>query len=289
MTVQAVVSQQDILTGLRALGIAPGDGVMVHSSLKSFGRVEGGAATVIAALMAAITPDGTLLMPTFNHGQAFESGGPGYFDPAETPTLNGAIPDRFWRLPGVRRSLDPTHAFAAWGRHSQRYIQYHHRTLTMGPQSPLGLLCADGGYALLLGVGYDSNTFHHVVEMTTGAPCLGQRSEAYTVRLPDGRQVLGRTWGWRGGFCPINDPAIYGAEIAARGLQRTVLIGGCQAILYRLQDGFEVIATLLREGTGELPPCRRCPVRPGQNAHTVPSDWDAESQCLRPESEAWTY
>lgn len=34
--------------------------VMVHSSLKSFGHVEGGADTVVDALMELLTPEGTL-------------------------------------------------------------------------------------------------------------------------------------------------------------------------------------------------------------------------------------
>jgi hypothetical protein len=159
----------------------------------------------------------------------------------------------------------------------------------MGPASPLGLLCADGGYALLLGVGYGSNTFHHVVEMSTNAPCLGQRTEAYAVHLPDGRHVLGRTWGWREGFCPINDHAVYGIEMAILGLERVAMIGPCRATLYRLQDGYNVIARMLAEGVGFCPPCRACPIRPRTIAHTVASDWDAEQQCLLPESTAWSY
>ena len=93
------VTGADIIAGLRELGLTRGAGVMVHSSLKSFGRVEGGARTVIAALMEVITPAGTLMMPSFNHGRAFEEGQPGYYDPRETPTSNGAIPDLFWRMP----------------------------------------------------------------------------------------------------------------------------------------------------------------------------------------------
>ena len=284
-----LVTQENIAAGLRALGLAPGAGVMVHSSLKSFGRVEGGAAAVIAALMDVITPDGTLLLPSFNHGAPFQEGGPGYYHPQETPTTNGAIPDLFWRQPGVRRSLDPTHPVAAWGKHSRRYTEFHHRTLTMGPQSPLGLLGAEDGFCLLLGVGYHSNTFHHVVEMTTGAPCLGQRSEAYPVHLPDGRCVSGRTWGWRAQPCPINDPALYQEEMTARGLHNEAQIGGCRAILYRLKDGFAVIAGLLETGKHGFPPCRRCPIRPRRVPQTVPSDWDPEKGTLQPDSEAWGY
>ena len=60
----------------------------------------------------------------------------------------------------------------------------------MGPESPLGFLMRDEGYGLLLGVGYQANTFHHVVEMSTGAPCLGMRTRSFPAaarRWPSGR------------------------------------------------------------------------------------------------------
>jgi aminoglycoside 3-N-acetyltransferase len=281
------VTRADIAAGLRSFGVLTGAGVMVHSSLKSFGAVEGGAGTVIAALMDVVTPDGTLMMPSFNHDEPFHKGRPGYYDPRETPTSNGAIPDTFWRQAGVWRSLDPTHPIAAWGKHAQRYTTGHHRTLTMGKQSPLGLLGAEGGYGLLLGVGYGANTFHHVVEMSTGAPCLGQRSEAYPVHLPDGRAVLGRTWGWRGGSCPITDHSRYAPMMEKHQMQ--VGIGSCTATLFRLQDCYDVIAPLLRDGLGKYKPCSRCPIRPRQVDQCVPSDWDAEAQRPLPDSAAWTY
>jgi aminoglycoside N3'-acetyltransferase len=109
-------------------------------------------------------------------------------------------------MDGVCRSLDPTHAIAAWGKHSLQYTQFHHRTLTMGLKSPLGLLYEEDGYGLMLGVTYGANTFHHVVEMATGAPCLGLRTEAYPVALSDGRLVAGRTWGWRAEACSMTTP-----------------------------------------------------------------------------------
>jgi len=282
-----LVNRAEIAAGLRGFGVLENAGVMVHSSLSSFGRVEGGALAVIEALMAVITAQGTLLMPSFNHAAPFTAGGPGYFDPRETPTSNGAIPDHFWRLPGVLRSLDPTHPIAAWGRNAQRYTEGHHRTLTMGPRSSLGMLAAEGGFGLLLGVGYAANTFHHVVEMSGGAPCLGQRSEAYPVRLPDGRTVLGRTWGWRERACPITDKSGY--VPAMRSAQVQVQIGCCCATLFRLRDCAQAIAPLLRDGLGEYPPCRRCPIRPQQVAQSVPSDWDEPNQRPLPDSVAWTY
>ena len=284
-----VIGFEDLCHGFRSLGLHAGSGVMVHASLSSFGHVLGGARTVIDALMEVVTPEGTLMMPSFNHGGPFAPGGPGYYDPGETRTTNGAIADLFWRLPGVQRSLDPTHPIAAWGKDAQRYTRGHHRTLTMGPESPLGLLGAEGGYGLLLGVGYGSNTFHHIVEMSTLAPCLGQRSEAYPVRLPDGRQVLGRTWGWRSQRCPINDAAIYREEMETQGLQKTALIGGCRATLFRLDDCYRVVAGLLASGKDGIMPCSRCPIRPRHVAQTVASDWDAATQTLMADSVAWSY
>ena len=285
----ALIGLEDLCAGFRSLGLHAGSGVMVHASLSSFGHVEGGARTVIDALMAVVTPEGTLMMPSLNHGGPFASGGPGYYHPGETRTTNGAVADLFWRLPGVQRSLDPTHPIAAWGKHAQRYTRGHHRTLTMGPESPLGLLGAEGGYGLLLGVGYGANTFHHIVEMSTLAPCLGQRSEAYPVRLPDGRQVLGRTWGWRSQRCPINDAAIYREEMETQGLQKTALIGGCRATLFRLDDCHQVVAGLLASGKDGIMPCSRCPVRPRHVTQTVASDWDAATQTLMADSVAWSY
>ena len=284
-----MLTKTEIIAGLRQLGLEAGAGVMVHSSLKSFGYVQGGPQTVIETLMEVITPEGTLLMPSFNHDHPFREGGAGYYDPRETPTINGAIPDHFWRMEGVSRSLDPTHPIAAWGKHSQRYTRFHHRTLTMGPQSPLGLLYAEGGRGLLLGVDYGANTFHHVVEMTTGAPCLGLRSEAYPIVLPDGRRVAGRTWGWRDGVCPITDEGLYAGEMPRRGLQHEAQIGNCRAVLFRLADCFEVIAELLQHGKGDIPPCTLCPIRPRRVPQTVPSDWDPQTQQPVPDSFAWTY
>lgn len=284
-----VIGFKELCDGFRSLGVQAGSGVMVHSSLSSFGHVRDGARTVIDALMEVITPEGTLMMPSFNHGEPFVAGGAGYYHPGETRTTNGAIPDLFWRLPVVQRSLDPTHPIAAWGRNAQPYTRSHHRTLTMGPESPLGLLGTQGGYGLLLGVGYGANTYHHVVEMSTFAPCLGQRTEAYLVRLADGRQVLGRTWSWRSQVCPIDDEAIYREEMETQGLQKTALIGSCRAILFRFSDCYRVIANLLAAGKQGFPPCSRCPVRPQHVAQTVASDWDASTQTLMADSIAWSY
>ena len=59
-----MVHKEDIVRGLGELGLRPGDVVLVHSSLSSFGYVEGGADAVIDALLDAVGPEGTVMVPT---------------------------------------------------------------------------------------------------------------------------------------------------------------------------------------------------------------------------------
>ena len=60
-----LLTQKDIEAGLRELGLRRGDAVEVHSSLSSFGWVEGGATTVIEALMSVVGKEGALVMSAY--------------------------------------------------------------------------------------------------------------------------------------------------------------------------------------------------------------------------------
>ena len=86
-----MLTHSDLLSSLHALGLSAGMGVMVHSSLSSFGYLRGGAQTVLETLMEILTLEGTLLLPSFNHDAPFHDGGPGVYDPRHTPTSNLAL------------------------------------------------------------------------------------------------------------------------------------------------------------------------------------------------------
>ncbi|NCO38091.1 MAG: AAC(3) family N-acetyltransferase [Armatimonadetes bacterium] len=273
----ASVTTAEIVEGLRRLGVERGMKLMVHSSLRSFGHVDGGAEAVIAALVDAVGPDGTLMMPSFNHGAPFKAGGANLYDPLETPTVDGKIPDTFWRMPGVLRSLDPTHAYAVWGADAERYTREHHLTLTMGEDSPLGLLAREGGYQLNLGTSHHTTTAKHVAEMWRRTPCLGLRTEAYPGRMPDGSVQLLRTWGWRKQSCPLTESGEYiEAEMERLNMQHKTQIGAATVTLLKLTDCLEAIWGLLDNGHAGHPPCSQCPIRPRTCEWTVESDWDEE-------------
>ncbi len=58
-----VITKQDIINGLADLGLQSDDEIEVHSSLSSFGYVDGGAETVISSLKEVIGENGSIFMP----------------------------------------------------------------------------------------------------------------------------------------------------------------------------------------------------------------------------------
>ena len=60
---QSTVNKETLVAALRQLGIQEGDLCMVHSSMKSFGHLEGGPQAVVDAFETVLGKEGTLAMP----------------------------------------------------------------------------------------------------------------------------------------------------------------------------------------------------------------------------------
>lgn len=61
--INEIIDKNDLVDGFRRLGIKQGSILEVHSSLSSFGYVEGGALTVIDALKECVGTEGSIFMP----------------------------------------------------------------------------------------------------------------------------------------------------------------------------------------------------------------------------------
>jgi aminoglycoside 3-N-acetyltransferase len=125
----------DLVAGFQAVGIKSGIPVLVHSSLSSLGKVEGGPDTVIDALVTTCGPDGTLCLPTLSY--LYTTPSSPTFDVRTTPTNLGAIPETFRRRPFVQRSVHPTHSVSAVGPQADAVLGRHHLDTTpVGENSP---------------------------------------------------------------------------------------------------------------------------------------------------------
>ncbi|MGK5012551.1 AAC(3) family N-acetyltransferase [Janthinobacterium sp. MDB2-8] len=168
------VTRAALAAGLARLGIAQGETLFIHSSLKSLGYVEGGALAVIGALQDAVGPQGTLLLPTY-----YLPGGtvratcamPDYvFDPRRHGTHMGRLPEAFLASAGVRRSIHPTHSVSAWGRHAADLTEAHHHAPSIfGMDSPWQrFIGCEHAKVLGLGISMGPVTFYHALEDAMG-------------------------------------------------------------------------------------------------------------------------
>lgn len=241
----SIVGVGDLVRGFRALGVEPGDAILVHCSLSSFGTVVGGEQAVVEALRLAVAPMGTIVMPAqswqlcdpdFLRDPAF---GPAArdlvrrtlpaFDPALTPTRTmGRVAELFRTQPGVLRSAHPHRSFAAEGLHAARIVAEHAYDDPFGERSPLAVLHAIGAKVLLLGVGYESCTALHLAETRSAGPDRPHIRNGAPV-LVDGRRR------WIDWLEPVVDDdrfASIGAAFDDAGGSRQLSIGAasCRAM-----------------------------------------------------------
>ena len=190
------VSKAQIARDLEALGVRRGDILLVHSSLSRLGYVEGGADTVIDALLDVLGQDGTLVMPAFSFRTGMQEclESEPHFDLVTSPSEMGRITEVFRLRPGVRRSLHPTHSICAFGPKAQYLTEGHETCLTpFAASSPLAKLVELEGKILCLGVSIAYITSYHTFEdWIDGYPLPVYLDKLYSVPVTDadGRDLV---------------------------------------------------------------------------------------------------
>jgi len=184
------IEKTNLIDDLRALGLKRGDIVLFHSSLKSIGYVVGGARTVIEAILEVISPDGTLMIPTYSSNSMLKTclNKDYCFDPRETDTVLGKIPSTFLKMPNIHRSIHPTHSVAAIGKYAQYLTEAHHFALsTFGYNSPWERLMKLDGKMMGIGVTLWPVPIYHVLEdmMSDKFPLPVRMKETYMVKCRD--------------------------------------------------------------------------------------------------------
>jgi aminoglycoside 3-N-acetyltransferase len=178
-------SRRQLAGDLRALGIAAGDVVMAHASVRAVGDVAGGPDEIHLAIKDALTADGTLMMyagcPAYadeigrgsltaaQEAEIFDKLPP--FDPltARSARDHGILVEFLRTWPGSR--VNPHVArFVAWGRHADDLFSAQPWDYAFGHDSALERFVALDGKILLLGCDHDTVTFLHYVEHVADIP-----------------------------------------------------------------------------------------------------------------------
>ncbi|MGZ4353128.1 MAG: AAC(3) family N-acetyltransferase [Gaiellaceae bacterium] len=180
------VTSAELTAGVRELGVSDRV-VCLHSSLRSFGHVDGGAAAVVDAFLSEGC---TVLVPSFSWGylvpppaelrparNAWDYARPralpptGIFDPATAgiDSHMGAIPAEVVRRPDRARGTHPLCSFAAVGPDAARVVAGQ---VPDDVYPPLRGLAESDGYLVLLGVGLTAATLLHLAEEGAGRTLL---------------------------------------------------------------------------------------------------------------------
>ncbi len=233
-----VQTRDEIAAALRSLGLPAGANVFVHSSMSSIGYVEGGADSIVGALLGVLGPAGTLIVPTFtfSHGRNANP----VFDPAHDPSEMGRVTEVARRRPGTRRSCHLFHSVAALGAQAEEFTACHGPS-AWAADGPFWKLNALDAHILLVGVPYLRCTFFHLMEQLVQVPYRRWREVEARLQDRDGSQrpLHTLTYGPKPGFGG-NDLNKLGALLEERGLVRVGSLGNAVVRLFRARDAFEV-------------------------------------------------
>jgi aminoglycoside 3-N-acetyltransferase len=168
----------ELKTGLAKLGLGKSL-VIAHASLKAFGHIEGGAETMVEALLDSVRG---VIMPTFTYKTMLnpDVGPPrngitygseadlnkmaeAYHPDMPADKMMGTLPETLRKHPKAKRSMHPIQSFAG-----VRADAILNSQTIYNPLAPIGALAERDGWVLLLGVDQRVNTSIHYAEKLGG-------------------------------------------------------------------------------------------------------------------------
>lgn len=187
-------TKQQIFEQLKQMNAPQDSPVIVHTSLKAVGEVEGRAQGLLDALIEYFTAKGGILVvPTHTWANFYELKKEITLDLNDLKTCVGTFPNIALTDPRGVRTLNPTHSVVVFGD-SEKVAEFIKNEEKMDtPTHPAGVygkIFDWGGCALLIGVGHNKNTILHCVEEILNTPNrLSSDYAKMSIKLKDGSIV----------------------------------------------------------------------------------------------------
>lgn len=175
-------TKEQLKVQIKALGVQPWDTVVVHTSMKAIGQVEGGADGFLDAFCEYLS-EGLFLVPTHTWEDVTPDNP--YYDVRTSQPNIGLIPRRAAARTDGIRSLHPTHSLWAYGKRAAEFVAGEENATS--PATPGFCWDKMGDWhakILLIGVENDKNTFIHSVDERAALPDrIGE--ETFEVTITD--------------------------------------------------------------------------------------------------------
>ena len=231
------MNKDEIKQGLRTLGLKEGDIVLLHSSMASIGKVDGGAENVVDAFLETLGETGTLIVPVFGN--------------------LGILTEVVKRRHSAVISDCPKGTVASIGADAGKICIDHWKADTVhGEGTPYLRIAGLGGYVCLIGVDQDRSTTMHSVEALLRLTYLSSVSDL--VQTPEGK--VQKTWKYYPG--PHRDFIGLDKILRSSGKMITGKIGNAVTRLIKSQDLIEILADIGRHDPAfclcDNPECADC-------------------------------
>lgn len=155
-------TKNDLWTQMKGLGLLPQDTVLIHTSMRAVGPVEGGANGLLDAFCAYLK-DGLFLVPTHTW-LSVNPKNPVYDVRSAEPCI-GIVPIQAALRTDGFRSLHPTHSIWGYGKDAEAFLKGEEKASSPCPPGFCWDRLADvHAKILLIGVGHNRNTFLHSVD-----------------------------------------------------------------------------------------------------------------------------
>ncbi|MEU6231827.1 AAC(3) family N-acetyltransferase [Kitasatospora sp. NPDC047058] len=252
---------------LAALGIQPGEVLLVQAAVRHLDPLEGGAATVVDALLDALNAPhgGTLVAYTATPENSatsrealaatrglspeqiedFRARMPP-FDPATTPSsaTMGVLSEIIRTRPGAVRSSHPQTSFAAIGRQARFITDDHPLECHLGERSALGRLYELDARVLLIGVPMARFTAFHLADLRMPDVTLRE----YRCRVGEGWIAFRAPDLNDGHFAALGRKVLERVTGAAKGR-----VGGADCLLVPVREAVDRAEQVLLEQRGRGP------------------------------------
>jgi aminoglycoside 3-N-acetyltransferase len=245
-----MLTHGELLDGFRRTNVKHGDTIIVHTSYKSLGGVEGGADTVIDVMRELVGERGTVLFPAFNFQSWTETH---YFDVLETPSKMGMITELARLRPDAKRTPHPIYSFSVWGARADEFAAAEDME-AYGPNSAFALFHKINGTIVSIGLDFNSTfSMHHYIEYNVG--CDYRRIKQFSgLYVGYDRMPRIKTYSM---FVRLNDryktyivPAMN--ELLAVGVIKEVQVGAAKVHFATANDFYDNMSVIVKEHPEKL-------------------------------------